>query len=148
MPVAEANQLFVIIYSIGSLICCSHYNVGSESQIRCRPHNAAAKANSLLTIQFRQWNLQICCRLYNFSSESQICCRTRNSVVNTNSLFAIEFRQRIANSLQNTQFGNEYQFAAHNSILAANHKFTAEHTHAFSIPVHTISSNPNKFTWF
>ena len=68
------------------------------------------------------------CRRHSFGSESQFRCRTHNSVTNFNSLQTTQLWQRIIISVQNTRFDSECEFAADNSVLAANHNFAAKHT--------------------
>jgi len=68
------------------------------------------------------------CSRHSFGSESQFRCRTHNSVTNFNSLQTTQLWQRIIISVQNTRFDSECEFAADNSVLAANHNFAAKHT--------------------
>jgi hypothetical protein len=130
---------------------CRQFNFSSKSQSHYRTNNSAANykfaiENTISKHTIRQ-TTQFQQQITNFLQTIQLqqgiktCCSTHNSAVNANSLQTTQFRQRIkiflqtiqlrqwiANSLQNTQFGNECYFAVENSVSVANQKFTADNS--------------------
>jgi hypothetical protein len=131
------------------LIRCRQLSFGSKSQIRCRTRHSTANANSL--------------RRHSFGSESQFRCRTHDSAanhkfaagnsvltVNANSLQTIQFRQQITNSLQNTPFDSECQFAVDDtvSISLQNTRFDSECYFAATNSVLAADVNPLQPTQF
>ena len=102
-------------------------------------HNSAAKTGSLQATQF---NSECYFAITNtlsaananslqathFDSERWFVADNKSSVVNAHSLQLTHFQQRMLIRCRTHTSGSERWFAAHNSILATNHKFTREHT--------------------
>ena len=103
------------------LLCCRQLDFGSESQIRCRTHISAVKANSLQTTRLRQ---RITNSLQNTHFDNECYFTADNSTSAANHKFVAEhtFRQRMLvrcrklsfiseSQIRNSQlnFGNESQ---------------------------------------
>jgi hypothetical protein len=157
-------------------IHCRHYNFGGESQIHCRTPNSASNVNSLLTNSISTVNYKftadvttsatnpkfaaghiirqrilIRCPQFNFGSNPKFVAGhtiQQQILIHCSQFY---FSSELQIHCKHYNFDSESQIhcrTPHNSISATNHKFAAEHTYAFSIPAHTISSNLSRVTWF